>query len=261
MQVTISLNKTVEQNAELYYAKAKKCKKKLEGIAKAVALAEQKKLQVTEQHSKQKEKNEQKTEQKQKREWYEKFRWFFSSEGFLVIGGRDATSNEVVIKKYTDKDDLVFHTDMAGSPFFVIKAESKQPGKQTLQETADATAIYSRAWKKGLSTLEVFHVKPEQVSKTANTGEYMAKGAFMIRGKTTYLHPEMKCAVGYDEQLQKIIAGPLIAVKSHAKQVIEIIQGDEKASDIAKKIKKYFNFGDLDTIIALLPPGECAVKK
>lgn len=263
MQLTINLNKTVEQNAELYYTKAKKCKKKLEGIAKAVALAEQKKLQVTEKHLEQKQKQEQQKQNtpQQKREWYEKFRWFFSSEGFLAIGGRDATTNEVIIKKYTDKDDIVFHTDMAGSPFFVIKTDGKQSGKKTLQETADATAIYSRAWKKGLSTLEVFHVTPEQVSKTANTGEYMAKGAFMIRGKTTYLHPEMSFAVGYDEQLKKIIAGPLAAVKSHAKKVIEIIQGDEKASDVAKKIRKALNYGDIDTIIALLPPGECAVKK
>ena len=56
-----------------------------------------------------------------KREWYEKFRWFISSEGFLVIGGRDATSNEIVIKKHADKNDLVFHTDIKGSPFHLSK--------------------------------------------------------------------------------------------------------------------------------------------
>ena len=51
-----------------------------------------------------------------KREWYEKFHWFFSSEGFLCVGGKDATSNEVIIKKHLEKNDLVLHTDMAGSP-------------------------------------------------------------------------------------------------------------------------------------------------
>jgi len=47
------------------------------------------------------------------KEWYEKFRWFISSDDFLILGGRDATSNEIVIKKHTEKNDLVFHR-----PFF-----------------------------------------------------------------------------------------------------------------------------------------------
>ena len=29
------------------------------------------------------------------KEWYEKFRWFYSSEGFLCIGGRDSTTNDI----------------------------------------------------------------------------------------------------------------------------------------------------------------------
>ena len=36
---------------------------------------------------------------KDKKEWYDKFLWFFSSEGFLCIAGRDAATNEVVVKK------------------------------------------------------------------------------------------------------------------------------------------------------------------
>jgi len=28
------------------------------------------------------------------RQWYEKFRWFTSSEGFLVVAGKDTVSNE-----------------------------------------------------------------------------------------------------------------------------------------------------------------------
>ena len=55
------------------------------------------------------------------RKWYEKFRWFESSDGFLVIGGRDATSNEIVVKKHVEPNDVVFHADVQGAPFFVIK--------------------------------------------------------------------------------------------------------------------------------------------
>ena len=82
-----------------------------------------------------------------------------------------------------------------------------------MQECADATACYSRAWKLGLATLDVFYVKPEQVSKEPNPGEYVAKGAFIIRGKTNYLQPELKLAISVSNS--KIIAGPVSAVKSY----------------------------------------------
>ena len=266
MQVILQLNKTVEQNAELYFAKAKKNKKKIEGVLKAIAIAEQKQQELEEKKERLKEQilekekeNVQKTAVK--KEWYEKFRWFFSSEGFLVIGGRDATTNEIVVKKHADKHDFIFHTDMAGSPFFIVKTEGRKPGQQTLQEAANATAIYSRAWKKGLVSNEVFYVTPEQVSKTANPGEYMGKGAFMIRGKTTYLNPDMRFAIGCDEKEQKIIAGPKSAIQQKTKNWIEVVQGEEKVSDLAKKIKHHLKAGDLDTIIAMLPSGGCALSK
>ncbi|MGB6785190.1 MAG: NFACT family protein, partial [Nitrosotalea sp.] len=40
-----------------------------------------------------------------KKEWYERYRWFFTSDGLLAIGGRDASSNSSVIRKHLGKDD------------------------------------------------------------------------------------------------------------------------------------------------------------
>ena len=250
MKITLSLNKTTQQNASSYFDKAKKLKKKLEG-AKTALIVSKEKMQV-------KEKEEKPAVKKKKiirkTEWYEKFRWFFSSEGFLCIGGRDATTNEIVIKKYTEKDDIVFHTDMAGSPFFVIKTDGKKPGEKTMNETAQATASYAKAWDKGLTMLEVFYVNPDQVSKEAQSGEFMAKGSFMIRGKTNYLQPELRIAIGIKEG--EIIGGPVEAVKSNAEKYVGIVPGNEKSSDMAKKIKKELGFeGSLDDIIRFIPAG------
>ena len=100
-----------------------------------------------------------------KKKWYEKFRWFVSSEGFLCIGGRDATTNDILVKKHMEKGDLVFHTQLAGSPFFIIKSEGKKIGKKTIEEAAQATASYSRAWKHGFTVTEVYYITPEQVKK------------------------------------------------------------------------------------------------
>ena len=69
------------------------------------------------------------------KEWYEKFRWFTSSDGFLVVAGKDTVSNEVLVKKYATQEDAVFHAEISGAPFVVVKAEgrtivSKRFGKQ-----------------------------------------------------------------------------------------------------------------------------------
>lgn len=38
--------------------------------------------------------------------WFEKFNWFISSENYLVISGRDAQQNELIVKRYMSKGDL-----------------------------------------------------------------------------------------------------------------------------------------------------------
>ena len=255
MEIKLDIRKSLEKNASDYFEKSKKDKKKLVG-AKKIVEKYNKKLSSLEEEKIEKEVV---VKKKVKKEWYEKFRWFFSSDGFLVIAGRDATTNEIVIKKYTDKDDLVFHTDMAGSPFVVVKKQGKEGDipETTIQEAAVFTAVFSRAWKQGFSTLAVFSVKPEQVSKKAKSGEYLAKGAFMIYGDTTYHHPKMEYGVGIYQD--KVMGGPLSAVKNNCKEIVEIIQGNEKLSDVAKLIKRRIN-GELDDILRALPAGS-KVKK
>jgi len=147
---------------------------------------------------------------------------------------------------------------MAGSPFFVIKSEGKEIPQSTVEEAAQATAAYSRAWRLGLSTLEVFYVKPEQVSKTTQSGEYMARGAFMIRGKTNYLRPKLEAAVGMTKDAM-IMGGPPAAVKNNCEKYVLVAQGNNKASDAAKLVRKKIG-GGLDDIIAALPSGGIQVK-
>ena len=252
MKIKLFVDKSVEQNAEVYFEKAKKAKKKLKGARVAL----EKSLKSLRKHEKQKPEPKKPQEKPSKKEWYEKFRWFISSTGFLVIGGRDATSNEIVIKKHTDPDDLVFHTDMAGSPFFVIQAENKKIDQETIEETAIATASFSRAWKLNIPSVEVFYVTAEQVTKKAKAGEYIAKGAFMVYGKKNYIRADLKLAVGKKDK--KIICGPIKAVKSQTKKFMKIEQGNKKSSDIAKQIQSKYK-GHLDDIIRILPTGNIKI--
>src|SRR3989338_3062618 len=216
MEVNIDLNKSIEQNAANYYDKAKKSKKKLAGAIKALDQAknelskfEKERGKIIIHIEKDLELKEKEKEKKEKRKsfWYDKFRWFFASNGMLVVGGRDATSNDILIKKYMENSDLVFHTEAPGSPFFLIKTEGKEVPPEVLEETATATATFSRAWKQGIGYTEVYWVLPPQVSKTPESGEYISKGAFMIRGKRNYFKPALKLSVGILED-GRLMAGP-----------------------------------------------------
>ncbi|PIN75212.1 hypothetical protein COV17_04085 [Candidatus Woesearchaeota archaeon CG10_big_fil_rev_8_21_14_0_10_36_11] len=259
MQIEIDLTKSVDENAGTYFNLAKKAKKKLTGAEKALKESQEKLATLQEQEEKYQQQEEVKqAKSDRKREWYEKFHWFTSSEGFLCIGGKDSTSNEIVIKKHMDKEDIVLHTDMAGSPFFVVK-NGQEATDKTIQEAAQAVAVHSRAWKLGHTTADVFYVRPEQVTKEAKAGENLAKGSFMVYGKTQYHHPKLEYALGIVND--EVIGGPVDAIKSATKNYVIVFPGREKKSALAKKIKSKLKSGDLDDIIKFLPAGGSEVKK
>jgi predicted ribosome quality control (RQC) complex YloA/Tae2 family protein len=185
-----------------------------------------------------------------KKEWYEKFRWFFTSGGFLAVGGRDATSNEMVIKKHMEIEDWVFHTSMSGSPFFLLKGGKEKASEEDIEEVAIATASYSRAWQNGYRTQEVFYVRPEQVSKKAEAGEYLTKGSFMVRGKKTTLNPELEVCIGIVNG--KVVGGPKSVIVEG--EVYCLVPGKTKKSDIAKKIARKLS-RNVDEVMAVLPNG------
>ncbi len=259
MKIELDIKKNIEQNAEVYFNQAKKLKKKLEGAIKALEETKKKIQKLEKEQIINEEKNQLKKKNKDiKKEWYEKFRWFISSDGFLVLLGRDATTNEILIKKYTEKNDLVLHTDMAGSPFAVIKSDNKTIPDSTIKEAADATVTFSRAWKLNLTTTKTFVAKPEQLTKEAKPGEYVPKGGFITKGKLEYVENKINLAVGIKDG--KIMAGPIDAIKANCEKFVEIEQGREKAGKIAKQIR-YKLGGELDEIIRALPAGGYEIKK
>ncbi len=258
-RIVLDTKKSLAENAEEYFNRAKKARKKMEGALLTLERTRKKAGELARQREAKEKEQQEHQEEKRKQQWYEKFRWFISSEGFLVIGGRDAPTNEIIVKKHMEKEDMVFHTDMAGSPFFVIKTEGREPGQITIQEVASATYVFSRAFKLGHLSTQVFWVKPEQVSKEAKAGEFLPRGAFMIRGKTNYVKPEIDVAIGRAKD-GAIMCGPRNAVKTNCEKMLELVQGEGKPSDIAKQVRTKLD-GVLDEIIRALPSGNVVVKK
>ncbi len=261
MKVTFDLSKTIEENANVFYEKSKKAKKKLKGVKKALEKTTERILKLKTKKEKFEDSKTDEKVAKRKKQWYEKFRWFISSEGFLCIGGRDATTNDILIKKHMEKDDLVFHTQIIGSPFFVVKAEGKKIGKDTIQEASQACASFSRAWQHGMATTEVYYIKPNQVKHELG----LPKGTFMIYGQRTYLTPVVELALGVTEK-GVVMCGPRKAIEKNCTVFFMVKQGNKKKSDAAKTLKKLFKDkvgmeSEMDDIISVLPPGECKVLK
>lgn len=124
-----------------------------------------------------------------KQMWFEKFYWFISSENYLVISARDAQQNEVIVKKYLSAKDLVFHAQIQGAAFTIVKNPKDTPIPfQTINEAALAALSHSRAWDLKVA-VEVYYVTADQVSKSAPTGLYLPTGSFMIYGKKNFVSP------------------------------------------------------------------------
>ncbi|MBS7654070.1 NFACT family protein [Candidatus Bathyarchaeota archaeon] len=236
----LNLKMSAQKNAAEYYEKAKKMMDKIKGLEKAI---EQTKERIEKVRAEELEKEVAASTAipvRRRREWYEKFRWFFSSENFLVLGGRDAATNEILIKRYMEPHDLIFHADIPGSPFVLIKTQGKTPEK-TIEEAAQFTASYSRAWKEGLRALDVYWVKPEQVSKTPPSGEYLPRGSFMIYGTKNYVrNVTLEIAIGLKREngAFRVIGGPLEAISKQTDLFVKVVPGSEPTGKLAKSIIK-----------------------
>jgi len=266
-KATIDLRLSIPQNAQQYYDKAKKLNKKKDGALKAI---EETKLAM---QKREKKASSEKRKVRLKKHWYDRFRWFFTSDGFLVVGGRDAETNEEIVKKYMDKNDVVFHTQAPGAPMTVVKTEGRDVTEQALQEAAEFVVSYSSIWKSAQFSGDCYWVKPEQVSKTPESGEYLKKGSFAIRGERNY-YRDVQVGAALALELDKetrVIGGPVSAVRENGKHVVEIVPGKFNQNDIAKKIYKIYvdklkevNFvkqiASPDKIAMMVPPGESDIK-
>ncbi len=150
--------------------------------------------------------------EKRKRRWYEDFRYFITSGGFLVVAGRSAGQNELLVRRYLGEDDIFLHADIHGAPATILKTEGRAPDEHDIEEAAQFAASYSSAWEAGLYAVDVYWVWGKQVSKKAPSGEYLGKGAFMVYGKRNYLRRvKLSLAVGYNPD-EGLVALPAITL-------------------------------------------------
>lgn len=268
LELELSLDRTLPQIAEMYYERAKKIKSKIDGLLKAIDKTKEEMKKAEELEAR---KLARSIRVVRKREWYERFRWTITSDGYLVIGGRNARMNEEIVSRYMESKDLFFHTQTPGAPVVILKRGQEAP-ETSIEEAAQFAASYSTLWKEGKYSGEVYYVKPEQVKKSAKHGEYLARGSFYIEGKRNYLNVELNCAVGVELEKLRLLAGPVSAVKKHCDYFVEVEIGDLPQSEVAVLVAKKLvemsgnnhivrGIATPDEVARLLPPGTSRIKE
>lgn len=219
--VRIYVHEGLEQNAGRYHDVIKKFRKK-----KAGALAAMKTVPAI--------KNVRKRDfVPMKKLWYHRFRWFLTSDGVVVLGGRDASQNEELVKKYMTGGDLFVHADVHGASVVIVKGKTEK-----MDEVVQFAASYSGAWRSGHFSADVYSVLPSQVSKTPESGEFIVRGSFIVRGERTY-YRNVPLAVGIGLMLEPhaaVIGGPPSVIQSRTKAYLELRPGQYEPNDVAKKV-------------------------
>ena len=90
-----------------------------------------------------------------KKLWYHRFRWFITSDGVVVLGGRDASQNEELVKKYMGGQDLFVHADVHGASVVIVKGKTEH-----MDEVAQFAASYSGSWRSGHFSADVYTCSP-----------------------------------------------------------------------------------------------------
>jgi len=337
--IRLDYMRSVNDNARRYYESVSKAKMKLKGARQALEESHKQLERVKKEVIRKKEQKR----LERKHFWFEKYRWFISSEGNIVVGGKDAKSNDRVVKKYLKERDRYAHAEIHGAPSIVIKSRnvgdgrngsgergrsgigvSGKKGKEeikdkdgrkgkeeikdkdgrkrkeeikdkdgrkrkeeikdkngrkgkeeikrkdgrkgegrieeaTLEEACIYAACFSRAWTARIGSLEAYWVYSDQVSKTPAAGEFIAKGAFIVRGKRNRISAPLSLAIGkiVHEGVTLVMCAPLSAVRSRTDSYIVIEPGDIPKNVFAKKISGYFKISNEEALGIL--PGDIRV--
>jgi predicted ribosome quality control (RQC) complex YloA/Tae2 family protein len=256
MKVDIDFTKSAQDNADSYYRLSKKLKKKIAGASIAISDLEAKRSTI---ESKPKPVKEvRKIEEKK---WFEKFNWFMTSNNMLAIGGRSAVQNELVNSKYFENTDIFFHADIFGASVVILKDGLNAP-REIKEEVAQFAGCFSKAWEGGMSSVNVYSVKREQVTKSKEKGS-LGTGSFLIEGEREWFKGmglEL-CAFKEIEGQKPTIVPVSTAMALGVKKFILLKPGKVKKSDAAKTLSRKLDYNDLDYIMQHLPAGSFSLKE
>ena len=287
-RIELHLDQTVHQNAQRYFEAGRKQKEKSVGALKAIEETKQKIASGEKKRAKDEAAGRLHAVKRSKQLWIEKHRWSLVGDGHLLLGGKDARGNDTVVNKYLKREDLYFHADLHGAPSCALKLkegfeedphplpglpegvpalrltqtmESENFNDETIGDAAAMAVVWSRGWSSGGAAATAFWVEPTQVSKTAETGEALARGAWIVRGKRNWLRDlkmEMTLGMAVINGIPLPLTGTHQAVTQLCSRWVRIGPGNTKKETLANQIAKSTGLTQ-DDVLGALPPGNIQV--
>jgi len=292
--ITLEVSKTVHQNAQRYFEEARSQKSKAKGAQVALVSTEEARGKAEKRAAKDAAAGRLRAKKRSKRFWFEKHRWAMLSGGHLIVGGRDAKGNDLVVRKHLSSDDLYVHADLHGAPSCSLKlkdglapnqnpSEAIPEGVASLQivqnlaegvedarelpeslhsEAAQVAVCWSRAWGSGGAAAVAFHVRPSQVSKTTESGESLGRGSFVVRGQRNWhrdLPLELAVGMAVVNGVPMPVSGTPATISEHCQRWARVTPGREKKENVANRIAKATGLAQ-DDLLSCLPPGNCSVE-
>ncbi len=252
IKIILNYSETPGQNISNIFNESKEYKNKIEGAEKAIE--ETRKLILKE--------SKKVNKKKRAKYWFETYHWFTSSNGNTILAGRDAKTNEKLVKKHMDDNDIYVHADLYGAPSTVIKYDNIEITDETKKEACEFAISFSRGWPAGIGSSTAYWVYPSQVSKTPESGEFVSKGSWIVRGKRNYilnLPLELKISIiKYKDNEIPMISPSNTKIDSDKWVIIK--PGNEKRSVAAEKIAKILEIDKIE-IESILPPGGSIISE
>ncbi|CAK7264820.1 hypothetical protein SEPCBS57363_001274 [Sporothrix epigloea] len=129
--------------------------------------------------------------------WFEKFLWFVSSDGYLVLAAREPQQCEMLYRNHFRREDVYVHADLKGSPGMIVVKNRPDAGTDapippsTLAQAGTLAVCASEAWdtKAGMGA---YWVHSNQVHKSTAAGEMLPPGSFDIRGEKNHMQPPQR---------------------------------------------------------------------
>ena len=193
LQIDVDLALSPWSNARQYYDQKKnaavKEQKTLQASGKALKSAE-KKIEADLKKGLQQEKDLMRPQRNTY--WFEKFIYFISSDGYLVIGGKDAQQSDIIYQRHFKKGDVFVHADLQGATPLIIKNRSRTYTDpippSTLSQAGTLTVSTSVAWD-SKAVMAAWSVHSNQVSKLSAHGDLLPAGIFATTGEKNFMPP------------------------------------------------------------------------
>lgn len=189
---------------------------------------------------------------------YKRYRWFFTSTGKLVIGGKSALQNDELISRIKSerKERIVMHTSSPSSPFTVIMSDHEKVAEAEIKECAIFTASMSRAWKLGSKKASVDIFRLSSMYKTAS----MPLGTWGVKQKIKKTLVPVALVLTKQKSILRAVPEESASIKRDI--LLKIIPGKADKQSMLTKIDMALEGKfSKEEIISALPPGGVKIKK